>query len=111
MEWMSGGRNADGKLSLEEAQGLTTYLMQMFAQMKTCRENLAQAESSFTMGVLMRGMEWMSGGVDEATFLARVVPAFREQIRSNSPQAYLQQAQQGLQQQQAAMQQLGWQCQ
>merc|ERR1719443_181000 len=155
-------KNADGKLSLEEAQGLTTYLMemlaclftsvvdivestlssqevmgvgeqmvlnrgqlspldtnadgllsrdefmagvdgappqvtmvlemqkgqfeQMFTQMKAVRENIAQAESSFTMGVLMRGMEWMSGGVDEATFLARVVPAYREQIMSSTPQ-------------------------
>lgn len=50
---------------------------QLVKLLKLARESLAEFDASFGAQFYVRAMEWFQGGVDEATFVCRVVPMMR----------------------------------
>jgi len=60
--------------------GNTKQQMQVIKQVQ---QALANAEGDLSLKVMMQSMDWLRGGIDEATFLSKFVPFAREQRNSS----------------------------
>jgi len=75
----SGPMGADPAMQMQRQQ--------MIASVKQVRANLATLEQNVGAQFYMQAMDFMKGGVDEATFLSKLVPLMRDELGKTTPNA------------------------
>merc|ERR1719440_1940810 len=80
---------------------------ELFDQIKNIRKEYAEQFGGFYNKLFAKAADWAKGGVDEVTFLAAVVPIYKEQL---AKEVKMDKIQESIQQMQEAIQQFsGWQ--
>merc|ERR1719379_1756719 len=79
--FMQQARVADGIAEqLQMVAQMSGQMPELFAQIKEIRNQYAEQFGGFFQKLFAKAAGWAKGGVDEVTFLATVVPIYKEQL-------------------------------